>query len=55
MESIVVHTKKQASVPVRKAEGEIEYTEKGNKLYRFSIVSKEELEKLRVPVYRYIL
>jgi hypothetical protein len=33
----------------------IEYTVNGNRLYRFRIVSRKELEKLRVPSYSYLL
>jgi hypothetical protein len=33
----------------------IEYTAKGNRLYRFKTVPQKELEKLRVPSYSYLL
>jgi hypothetical protein len=55
MGSIVTYTKKQASVSEGKQKGGVEYTAKGNRLYRFTPVSKEELERLRVPTYRYLL
>jgi hypothetical protein len=54
MGSIVSHTKKRATIPTGKV-SKSEYTPKGNKLYHFTSVSKEELERLRVPSYRYLL
>jgi hypothetical protein len=32
-----------------------EFTAKGNKIYKFTSVSKEEIERLRVPTYEYLL
>ncbi|MDR0865882.1 MAG: hypothetical protein LBO74_13265 [Candidatus Symbiothrix sp.] len=34
---------------------DFEYTAKGNRLYRFRPISKEELEKLRVHTYPYLV
>ncbi|GHT76359.1 hypothetical protein FACS189413_09630 [Bacteroidia bacterium] len=33
----------------------IEYTAKGNRIYHFKTITKEELEKVRIPTYSYLL
>ena len=43
---------RQTTTPVGNKE---DLTPKGNKRYRFSSVTKEEIEKLRVNVYPYLL
>jgi hypothetical protein len=54
MGSAIAYTKKESPALKQKADI-IEYTSKKNRLYRFTPVTKEELERLRVPSYPYLL
>ncbi|MDD4189995.1 MAG: hypothetical protein PHI28_01575 [Mangrovibacterium sp.] len=55
MGSVRQYSKKQTAGSGKAREKDAEYTSKGNRLYRFRVVSKEELEKLRIPIYSYLL
>jgi hypothetical protein len=59
MGSVAVHTNKKMFGSKEETDKDgndvIEYTPKGNRLYRFTTVTEEERDRLRVPTYPYLL
>jgi hypothetical protein len=56
MKPIETYTKHRSSNSKKERDKNcIEYTTKGNRLYHFTVVSKIELEKIRIPTYSYLL